>query len=146
MLSNTQNPLTALNKLADEVQSNPDGFAGLKIRQFLWSAFKPDHLISISKIAQSVPPNIRNELTDVFAAVLNGTLTQDELRSALVRAKEFPRFESCTSNGRAIALLEEVEQLLIDILVETPPSREHIVVNEAMASLATVKDRMIRNS
>ena len=86
----------ALDGIAESIRTNPEERSGRALSQILWSLFNGHHLVNLWSLTHALDRTQMGWATEIFAACMDGTVTEEHVRQTLLDSGEMDR--SCEGN------------------------------------------------
>ncbi|HAB17139.1 MAG TPA: hypothetical protein PLX89_23300 [Verrucomicrobiota bacterium] len=78
----------ALTGIAEAIREGAETHSGAELRKFLWSLFNGHHEVNLWRFRSNLDSRRSAWVVEVFAAAMNGTLRDDDLRLTLSESGE----------------------------------------------------------
>ena len=134
----------SLGRIATAIRENPDSPEGKQLRQFVWSIFNQHHVVNLWQMKQELGPQQSQWVADVLTAWLEGSLSENAIRSALKDSGEMDRWDNIYLQAPEQRRLADAIDAVSDITKATPPGPSSPALTRANDLLREVAN-LLRN-
>ena len=132
----------ALATIADAIRMHPDTHSGILLRQFVWSIFNGHHVVCLWRLKDVLDSKHNAAVGVVLRSWMDGHLSEDAIRAALVNSGEMDRWDSTHLSsaeqkqlGKALDAVTGLMNSLPPGLPVTPLTRAKGILNQLLDSL-----------
>lgn len=144
--------LQALDQVADTIRESPESEGGRHLRRFLWSLFNQHHVVNLRNLKDGLDPHHQRAVSELFSGWIDGLVSDDALRRALVHSGEMDRWDSLRLSAPEHRRLTDAMDSVADLLRSMAPSslsvkgaRAEELLREALKLLQSVGEKSFLN-
>jgi hypothetical protein len=100
----------------------PESEGGRQLRRFLWSLFNQNHVVKLWNLKASLDPQHHRAVSDLFCGWIEGMVSAEALRRALVYSGEMDRWDSLRLGVPEHRRLAGAVDAVTDLLKSVSPS------------------------
>lgn len=130
----------ALQKVTDFIRENPDTHSGQHLRRFVWSLFNGHHAINLWRLKDVLDSQNNTWVNEVFAAWMQGFVSEEALRRSLTESGEMDRWDSIRLATPEQRRLVDAKDAVTDLLNSIPPGRTVSHLTQANGLLEKLLD------
>ena len=130
----------ALDFLAESIRENPDTHSGQHLRRFVWSLFNGHHALNLWRMKDVLDSQHNASVREVFAAWIDGQLSEDAIRNALFASGEMDRWDTVRLLAPDRKRLVDAFDAVTDLLNSIPPGAPSRELTRVNALLRQVMD------
>jgi len=135
----------ALGNIANAIHEDPDSPAGQQLRRFVWSIFNQHHAVNLWRTKDELGPQQKGWVAVVVAAWMEGHVSEDAIRSALMDSGEMDRWDTVRLRTPEQRRLVDAIDAVSDLLKAIPPGVGSPGLTRADGLLREVAD-LLRNA
>lgn len=111
----------ALLGIATSIRQYPDTHSGQRLRQFVWALFNGHHCLNLWRMKDVLDSQHNALVREVFAAWMEGFVSEQALRRALVESGEMDRWDTIRLGAPELQRLAVAMDAITDLLNTIPP-------------------------